>query len=75
MEAERNAIDPLIGRTLGGKFRLDALVGRGAMGAVYRASQIALKKTVAIKVMHGDRPAGSTFAARFKREAKAAASR
>jgi serine/threonine-protein kinase len=42
------------------------------MGSVYRARQIALEKTVAIKVMHPDLLADKTFAARFHREAKAA---
>jgi eukaryotic-like serine/threonine-protein kinase len=65
--------DPLIGRVLDDKFRIDALVGRGAMGAVYRATQLALKKRIAIKVMNPDRPADGAYAARFKREAKAAA--
>jgi serine/threonine protein kinase len=65
--------DKLIGRVLDEKFRIDALVGRGAMGAVYRATQLALKKRVAIKVMNPDRPADGAYAARFKREAKAAA--
>jgi serine/threonine protein kinase len=65
--------DPLIGRVLDEKFRIDALVGRGAMGAVYRATQLALKKRIAIKVMNPDRPADGAYASRFKREAKAAA--
>jgi serine/threonine-protein kinase len=65
--------DPLLGRVLDEKFRIDALVGRGAMGAVYRATQLALKKRIAIKVMNPDRPADGAYAARFKREAKAAA--
>jgi serine/threonine protein kinase len=48
------------------------MVGRGAMGFVYRATQLNLKKTVAIKVLNPARPADATYAARFKREAKAA---
>jgi len=42
------------------------------MGAVYRAKQIALEKTVAIKVLHVEHADDATFAARFQREAKAA---
>ena len=64
--------DALIGRTIGDKFRIEAFVGRGAMGAVYRATQLTLKKRVAIKVMNPDRPADGAYASRFKREAKAA---
>jgi serine/threonine-protein kinase len=62
----------LVGRTIAEKFRIEALVGRGAMGAVYKATQLNLKKRVAIKVMHPDKKDG-TYASRFKREAKAAA--
>jgi eukaryotic-like serine/threonine-protein kinase len=64
--------DALVGRTVAGKFRIEAMVGRGAMGCVYRALQLNLKKTVAIKVLNPARPADGAFAARFKREAKAA---
>ena len=42
------------------------------MGAVYKATQLNLKKRVAIKVMNPDKKDG-TYASRFKREAKAAA--
>jgi serine/threonine protein kinase len=64
-------VDPLIGRSIGGKFVIERLLGAGAMGAVYRASQTALERTVAIKVMHGEIAFDPTFAARFHREAKA----
>jgi eukaryotic-like serine/threonine-protein kinase len=64
--------DLLVGRTIGEKFALEALLGAGAMGAVYRARQIALDKTVAVKVMHRGLLADPTFAGRFHREAKAA---
>jgi serine/threonine protein kinase len=62
----------LAGRTLAGKYILDTLLGEGAMGAVYKAHQIALEKTIAIKVMHLDLVADEMFAARFHREATAA---
>jgi serine/threonine-protein kinase len=64
--------DPLIGRTLGGKFVLEAKLGAGGMGAVYRARQIALEKTVAIKVLHPGMASDETFVERFRREARAA---
>jgi serine/threonine-protein kinase len=62
----------LIGRTIAGKFVVEELLGAGAMGAVYRARQVALEKAVAIKVLHGEHAHDPTFAARFHREAKAA---
>ena len=45
---------PLEGRTIADKFVIESLLGQGAMGAVYRARQVALEKTVAIKVLHRD---------------------
>src|SRR5665213_1911172 len=56
-----------IGRTIAGKFEIESVIGQGAMGTVYKARQVALEKSVAIKVMHrsprtesgGTPPAGS----------------
>jgi eukaryotic-like serine/threonine-protein kinase len=62
----------LLGHTIAGKFVIEAVIGTGAMGVVYRAKQTALDKVVAIKVMHGGLVSDETFAARFHREAKAA---
>ncbi|HTQ46242.1 MAG TPA: protein kinase [Polyangiaceae bacterium] len=64
--------DALLGRTIADKFRIEAMVGRGSMGCVYKATQLNLKKTVAIKVLNPNRPADGAFVHRFKREAKAA---
>jgi serine/threonine-protein kinase len=64
--------DPLVGRTIAGKYRLEAFVGAGSMGTVYRATQLALHKIVAIKVMNDEFAREKTYASRFKREAKAA---
>ncbi|MGH7293810.1 MAG: serine/threonine-protein kinase, partial [Polyangiaceae bacterium] len=69
---ETPTYDALVGQTIAGKFRIEAMVGRGAMGCVYKATQLNLKKTVAIKVLNPSRPADGAYAARFKREAKAA---
>src|SRR3984885_6440671 len=68
----RLADEALIGRTLAGKFVVESFIGGGAMGAVYRAKQLSLDKSVAIKVLHGDLGGDPTFIARFEREAKAA---
>jgi serine/threonine protein kinase len=62
----------LIGRTIAGKYLIEELLGSGAMGSVFRARQVALEKTVAIKVLHDEHAHDATFAARFHREAKAA---
>src|SRR5512140_1498175 len=68
----READESLVGRTIAGKFVLLEVLGKGAMGCVYKARQTSLDKIVAIKVLHIDLAADTTFAARFKREAKAA---
>src|SRR5580698_8635855 len=62
----------LVGRTIAGKYVVENLIGSGAMGAVFRARQVALEKTVAIKVMNGEHANDPAFAARFQREARAA---
>src|SRR6185295_13467631 len=64
--------DPLIGMTLGG-CRIQALLGRGGMGTVYRAHHIALDKPVALKVLAGHLESDVEFVERFQREARAAA--
>jgi serine/threonine-protein kinase len=67
-----HSADPLLGRTIAGKFAVESLIGSGAMGAVYKARQVALDKIVAVKVLHGEQGKDAAFAARFQREAKAA---
>ena len=62
----------LVGRTLGGKYALESLLGRGAMGAVYRARHLLLDELVAVKVMRAELSADPLLIERFKREAKAA---
>lgn len=44
--------DPLIGRVIGGRFKITALIARGGMGKVYRAEQAPLGRTCAIKVLN-----------------------
>ncbi len=67
-------IDPLVGQVLDGKYRLDARLGVGGMGAVYRATQLNLRRAVALKIMRGDFAADPTALHRFEREALTVAS-
>jgi serine/threonine protein kinase len=55
-------------------YEVEELVGRGGMGAVYRASQTRLGRTVAIKVLPTHVATELQFAERFEREARAMAS-
>src|SRR5215470_13014863 len=64
----------LEGRVIAGNFRIERLLGRGAMGQVYLAEQISLGKKVAIKVLHRHLQGDEALAKRFHREAKAASS-
>lgn len=47
---ERVVGDPFIGVTMADRYRLDGLVGRGGMAAVYRGEDLVLHRPVAIKV-------------------------
>ncbi len=66
-------VDPLIGRTIAGKHRIDELAGAGAVGVVYRGMHVDLDRPVAIKILHEQVRADPTAVARFKAEAKSAA--
>ncbi len=62
-----------IGTLLGGRYRLDAEIGRGGMSTVYRAFDTVLERAVAIKLMHREIAADSDQLERFRREARAVA--
>ncbi|MEP6599087.1 MAG: Stk1 family PASTA domain-containing Ser/Thr kinase [Actinomycetota bacterium] len=65
--------DPLVGRVLEGRYRIQNRIARGGMSTVYRAVDERLDRFVAIKVMSGALSADPAFADRFTREARAAA--
>ncbi len=62
-----------VGMTIEGKYRVDALIGRGGMGAVYRARDLRLDRDVAVKVVRGELVASPEARDRFQREAQLAA--
>ncbi len=69
----RRAPGALAGRTLGdGRFQLEDLIGGGASGEVYRGIHTALRRRVAVKVLHPSLQQSQDYCARFYAEALAA---
>ncbi len=70
-EVAQEELDPLLGVTLDGRFRIASLLGKGAMGRVYRAVQVPLNRAVALKVLDSNYGAGreEAFRQRFLVEA------
>jgi serine/threonine-protein kinase len=62
------------GTVIGGKYKVERLIGAGGMGAVYLAAQVALGRKVAVKVLHPNLCSDPGLTARFHREASLAAS-
>jgi eukaryotic-like serine/threonine-protein kinase len=66
--------DSIVGTVIAGKYRIDAVIGRGGMGAVYRATHVMLNKTIAVKTIKPDLIESTEMVQRFQREARAATS-
>jgi serine/threonine-protein kinase len=64
--------DPLLGRTLAAKYRIESIVGAGTFGAVYKATHVDLGRPLAVKVLHAHAQREAQFVERFRREAVAA---
>src|SRR5687768_1876364 len=58
-----------IGSVLDGRYRIDAVLGTGGMGRVYRGEHTGIGRAVAIKVLHADLNRNREAAQRFQREA------
>ncbi|MFG2296715.1 Stk1 family PASTA domain-containing Ser/Thr kinase [Streptomyces sp. NPDC048603] len=65
--------DPLVGRVLDGRYRIDARIAAGGMATVYRALDTRLDRVLALKIMHPALAAEPGFVERFIREAKSVA--
>lgn len=63
----------LVGQTINERYRLEALLGDGGMGAVYRTYDLNLDRPIALKLMHAHFARQPEFRARLIQEAKTAA--
>lgn len=63
--------DRLAGTLVDGRYRLDEPIGWGAMGTVYRATQIRVDRHVAVKLLRPEFGSNERVAERFEREARA----
>ena len=61
----------MIGQLIDGRYQIEALLGEGGMGTVYRAYDTALARRVALKMMHTHLARHTSFRQRFAQEAKA----
>jgi eukaryotic-like serine/threonine-protein kinase len=61
-----------LGATVGGKYRIERLLGRGGMGAVFSAENTLIGKRVALKFLSAEAARDRDAARRFQREAQAA---
>jgi serine/threonine-protein kinase len=65
--------DSHVGQVLDGRYRVERLLGKGGMGAVYEGKHVIVGKRVAIKTLHPEFAANEEVLKRFYREAQTAA--
>ncbi|MET0284060.1 MAG: serine/threonine-protein kinase [Polyangiales bacterium] len=69
-DAGAASADPLLGVELGGAYRIERVLGEGAMGRLYEASHLRLDRRFAIKLLHQPLAQRDDMRARFDREAR-----
>ena len=69
--AAGEAVDPLIGQTLAGKYFIHQLLGHGGMGDVYKATHLTLDRPVVLKLLKKLFHSDPSLVQRFHREARA----
>jgi serine/threonine-protein kinase len=72
LTAARRKNDPYLGKTVAGRYRLEARLGEGGMGVVYRARHVLIDRVVALKLIRPDLRSETHLRAWMLREARAA---
>ncbi|MBX3274050.1 MAG: serine/threonine protein kinase [Sandaracinaceae bacterium] len=67
---DEGGADPLLGRVIADRYRMEELLGRGGMGVVYRVEHVNIGKLMAMKLLHGALARDKETVKRFKREAE-----
>src|SRR5580693_9155162 len=65
-------LDPMLNRVIAGRYRLEARIGEGGMGVVYRARHVLIDRVVAVKLIRPDLRGETHLRAWMLREARAA---
>src|SRR3954464_11903879 len=68
----KKADDPALGKVIAGRYRLEARIGEGGMGIVYRARHVLIDRVVALKLIRPDLRGETHLRAWMLREARAA---
>jgi len=68
----RRGDDPALGKVIAGRYRLEARIGEGGMGIVYRARHVLIDRVVAVKLIRPDLRGETHLRAWMLREARAA---
>jgi serine/threonine protein kinase len=72
-DARVSPVDPMIGRVIDGRYRLETRLGAGGMGVVYAARHDVTGREVAVKLLHPSGQHSDEVIARFEREARTGA--
>jgi eukaryotic-like serine/threonine-protein kinase len=62
------SVDPFLGTVLNNRFKIESKIGEGGFGAVYRGTQLATGRKVALKLLHPEMTKDKNLVARFRRE-------
>ncbi|HVK86259.1 MAG TPA: protein kinase [Kofleriaceae bacterium] len=63
--------DPFVGKVIDGRYEIQARVGEGGMGVVYKSRQISIDRVIALKMLNQEMASDPTWVQRFYNEAKA----